>query len=376
MNSRPVNPKSILMVCRGLDPVGTGRQLEIVAAGFREARWDVHVAVTTSTGNVPMRLAQAGFPVYPIGGRPGVDFAAAAKLLRLVQRLAPTVIHAWGRSQARLVCGVRTLLPRPRVVCHLALGPRGALTGWLLRRADRVIAVSDGVGRHCKAMGVDAARIDIIPPGILPAGIAPEPHAASQGLGLSRESMAQRLGLPASSPWTLCIAPLVAEARLDRLLWAIDQLDVVHRGVEHVLVGDGPLRARILRRARVQQLSQRLLVLPHCDCLPDLLSQVRLVWQSGNVAYGGALLDAMAFGIPTLAVDSDAARQLILDQETGRIVSADPESELPRRALSMIEDDSLAARYGAAARARVHKYFSTAQSIPRHIAAVERSLET
>ena len=371
MNSRPVNPKSILMVCRGLDPVGTGRQLELLAAGFRAAQWDVHVAVTTGTGNVPIRLAQAGFSVYPIGSRPRVDCAAAAKLLQLVQRIDPAVIHAWGRSQARLVCGVRTLLPRPRVVCHLALGPRGALTGWLLRRADRVIAVSDGVGRHCKAMGVDAARIDVIPPGILPAGIAPEPHA-----GLSREAIAQRLGLPARSPWTLCVAPLVAQARLDRLLWAIDQLDVVHRGVEHVLVGDGPLRARIVRRARVQQISQRLHVLPHCDCLPDLLSQVRLVWQSGNVAYGGALLDAMACGIATLAVDSDAARQLIADQETGRIVSADPESELPRRALSMIEDDSLAARYGAAAYARVHEYFSTSQSIPRHIAAVQQSLET
>jgi predicted TIM-barrel fold metal-dependent hydrolase len=59
----------------------------------------------------------------------------------------------------------------------------------------------------------------------------------------------------AGDPWDAfahAVAPLVAEARLDRLLWGIDQLEVVHRGVEHVLVGSGPLERRLLRRARAR----------------------------------------------------------------------------------------------------------------------------
>ena len=306
-------PRSILMMVRGLDPVGAGRQVEIVAEGFRQAGWDVQVAVTTSGGAVPARLAQAGFVVHSIGTRECVDLAVGARLVRLARRLRPSVIHSWGRSQALLVGWARPLLHESRIVCHLAIGPR--------------------------------------------------------------EQMAGRLGLRAESPWTLCVAPLVAESRLERLLWGIDQLDVVHRGVEHVLVGAGPLRGRLLRRARVQQLSERLHVIPHCDFLPDLLPQVRLVWQSGSVAYGGAILDAMPLGIPAVAVASDAARQLIVDDQTGRIVPAEPGSEFPRRAMNVIEDAPLAARYAAAAQARAAEHFSIAVSIPRHIEAVQRVLK-
>jgi hypothetical protein len=111
-----------------------------------------------------------------------------------------------------------------------------------------------------------------------------------------------------------------------------------------VLVGSGPLERRLLRRARAQQLSQRLHLVSQCEFLPDLLRHVRLVWQSGDVSYGGAILDAMPLGIPAIAVDGDTARQLIADDQTGRIVPAVPESELPRRAMNIIEDESLAGR--------------------------------
>ena len=356
--------RSILMVVRGLDPVGTGRQVELVAMGFREAGWRVHVAVTTSGGAVAERLIAAGFPVHRLGVRPRVDAAAAAALALIVRRVGPNVVHAWGRSQARVVGGLRGWLRGARAVCHLAVGPRDRFTAWALARADRVIVTSPGVAGRCEALGVRSGRIDIIPPGI----------AAATDAIMSREEVAHRLGLRVDSQWTLCVAPLDAEARLERLLWAIDQLEVVHRGVEHVLVGAGPLRLRLMRRARVQQLAERLHVMAHCDVLPDLLAQVQLVWQSGDVAYGGAVLDAMPCGIPAVAVASDAARQFIEDERTGRIVPADPGSEFPRRAFNILEDESLAGRYGAAARIRAAENFPLAPAIERHIAAVERLL--
>ncbi|MFM8706823.1 MAG: glycosyltransferase, partial [Planctomycetia bacterium] len=163
--------------------------------------------------------------------------------------------------------------------------------------------------------------------------------------------------------------------RLSRLLWAIDQLGVVHRRLEHVLVGGGPLRERLLRRARAQRVDERLHLFAYLDCLPDLLREARLVWQSGEVACGGGLLDAMALGIPTVAVASDASRQLIVDAETGRLVPAEPESEFPRRALRIIEDDALAERYGAAARTRAAAEFPVERMVAGIIAALEREVD-
>ena len=150
---------------------------------------------------------------------------------------------------------------------------------------------------------------------------------------------------------------------------AIDQLGVVHKGLEHGLVGAGPLLRRVQRRARVQELAERLVVISSCDVLPDLIGQVRLVWQSGDVALGGAVLDGMARGVPAVAVESDAVGQLIVNGETGRIVPALPESEFPRRAFEIIEDDALAARYAAAGQERAAAEFSADKLVAACLAA-------
>jgi glycosyltransferase involved in cell wall biosynthesis len=359
---RPAGRRRILMVSRGLDPVGTGRQVELAAEGFRAAGWSVHLAVTTTGGAVATRLEGAGMTVHRLATRPVVDAAAAVRLVRLVRSLelgSSDGVLAWGRSQARLAAAVKLLVPHVRLVSHLGMRPRGTLTGLALRQADRVIASSAVVADACARLGASAATIETIPPGA----------DAATAAGLSRADLAARIGLDPEKLWTLCVAPLVAEAKLERLLWAIDQLGVVHRRLEHVLVGSGPLRDRLLRRARAQRVDERLHLVPQLDCLPDLLREVRLVWQSGEVACGGALLDGMALGIPAVGVASDAAGQLILDGATGRIVAADPESEFPRRALSIIEDDALAAKYGTAATARAVAEFPADRMVAAILAA-------
>jgi glycosyltransferase involved in cell wall biosynthesis len=362
---RPDGRRCILMVARGLDSVGTGRQVELAAEAFQAAGWDVHLAVTTAGGAVARRLAHAGVTVHRLSTRPVVDAAAAVRLVQVARslELGPSdVVLAWGRSQTRLAAAVKLLIPTVRFVGHLALWPSGTITRLALGQADRVIASSPAVAAGCERLGVSPVKIDMIPP-------AADPAPAE---GLSRAELATRLGLDPAKMWTLCVAPLVPEARLERLLWAIDQLGVVHKRLEHVLVGAGPLRGRMLRRARVQQLAERLHLVPYLDCLPDLLRESRLVWQSGEVACGGAILDAMAVGVPSVAVASDSARQLIVDGETGRIVPAEPESELPRRALGIIEDDELAARYGSAAKARAATEFSADRMVAAVMAAIER----
>jgi len=354
---------SALLVTRGLDPVGTGRQLELVADGLLAAGWRVRIAAMSGGGDAVLdRLACRGARVARLGLRRAPDAAAVARLVGAIRAECPEAVVTWGRSQARLAAAAIVLASsRSRLVCWLGVAPRGALTLAALRRAHRVVAASPHVGAECMRQGVPAERVVVVPPGAAPAG----------SVALTRASLAGRLGLDAGKLWTLCVAPLAPEARLERLLWAIDQLGVVHRRIEHVLVGGGPLRERLLRRARVQQLADRLHLFPHLDCLPDLLRESRLVWQSGEVACGGAILDGMAAGIPAVAVASAAARQLIVDGSTGRIVPAEPESEFPRRALGILEDDVLAASYAAAARQRAETEFPVERMIAGMLVAIE-----
>lgn len=356
--------RSILLLSRAADPVGAGRELEIAATALCHAGNDVHVAFTSAGGSLPSRLTAARVAVHRLGRRPEPDIAAACRLATLIGRLRPEIVLAWGRSQA-VLAAIATRIPpagveKPRLVCRVDLQPRRLVDAWALTRADRVLASSSSVATACEKLGVAARRIETIGP------VAD----TAAGEGLSREDIASRLNLDPTAIWSLCVAPLVASSRLDRLLWAIDQLGVVRRDVEHVLIGSGPQASRLRRRGRVQHLAERLRIIPFCDCLPDLLRHVRFVWQSGDVPFGGCLFDAMAAGAATVAVESDAARQAIVDGETGWLVPPLPESELPRRALSLIEDDATAARFQAAARMRAAELFPADRFCSRLLDAV------
>jgi glycosyltransferase involved in cell wall biosynthesis len=360
---------SILLVARGADPIGTGREVEVAATALAASGGQVHVALTSAVGSLSDRLAACGITVHEIGRRSRPDAAMVGRLADVIRLVQPVTVLSFGRPQA-VASAIATRLrvsrrQRPRLVCRVAVAPRTLTEAWAVTRADRVLASSEHVAEVCRKAGVARHRLDTI-----------EPVAVAAFSGaVTREKVAERLRLDPAKIWSLCVAPLLAQARLDRLLWAIDQLGVVRRDVEHVLVGSGPQLRRLRRRARVQHLAERLRIVPSCECLPDLLREVRFVWQSGEVALGGALFDAMAAGKPTVAVDSEAARQAIVDGETGWIVPPLPESEFPRRAFSLIEDDAVASRFGVAAQERAATHFSADRFISALLAAVTGSIE-
>ena len=349
----------ILIAVRGLDPVGTGRQVELLACGLAASGRDVHVAMTSTGGSLAKRLRAAGLAVHAVGRRPRPDVAAGVRLAGLARRLDARTLVAFGRRQAALAAMVRWASPRLRTIARVAVPVRRAAGC----TADRVLASSEAVAESCRRLGVAADRIAVVPPGII----------ADEGEGLSRELVARRIGLDPAREWTLSVTPLVAEARLERLIWGIDQLGVVRKGMQHVLVGDGPQTRRLWRRARVQELAERIFVVPSCDVLPDLLGQVKYVWQSGATACGGVILDAMARGVPALAVESDSARQLIAHGETGWIVPPLPESEFPRRAFTLLERPDEAMRFGAAARSRALEVFPVERMLAGFTAAIDAS---
>ena len=351
----------VLIAVRGLDAVGIGRQAELLAHGLAADGWNVHVAVTSAGGSLAARLRDAGLPVHAIGRRPVPDVAATARLVGVVRRLGAGTLISFGRRQAATAAVARRVAPGLRTVVHVAVPVRSRAAARVARGADRVVAASEGVAESCRQFGVSGGRIATVLPGIV----------ADEGTGISRDAIAARLGLDPGCTWTLSVMPLVAPSRLEQLVWGIDQLGVVRKGMQHVLVGDGPQLRRLWRRARVQQLAERLFVMPHCELLPDLLGQVAYVWQTGVSACGGVILDAMARGMPAVAVASDPARQLVVSGETGWIVPPLPESEFPRRAFNLLEKPDEAARFGAAARVRAGESFPAARMVAGFAAVLD-----
>lgn len=352
-----------LMVACEHDAVGSARQIELSAMALRDAGWRVTVACISEGGSLANRLEKDGFEVWRLSRRPRLDAAVLPRLLGLIWRERPTIVLGWGRETMLTLAATRMLawaggLRQWQYLQHLSQPPKGSVETLAATVADGLLVTAGWIVKVCESLGL-AGRMTIVPPA-----------AVSFSESEDRLELAERLGLDPAKRWMLCVAPLVASSRIERLLWCVDQMGVVRKDIECVIVGRGILKRRLLRRARVEEIDGRLHWFDQLSDLPKLLPHVQLLLQPGSVAYGGCLLEGMAHGIPAVATDSPEYCALLGQDEAGRLVPAAPESEFARRAIELLENREAADACCEAARQRIIEQFDPKTSLAALVAAI------
>ena len=83
---------------------------------------------------------------------------------------------------------------------------------------------------------------------------------------------------------------------------------------------------------------------------------------------GIAVLKACAAGLPVVACDAGGLAEVIVSGETGLLVPPEDASALELAIASLIDDETLRAKLGAAARERMQNEFSIATMADEHVA--------
>ncbi|HEY3377114.1 MAG TPA: glycosyltransferase family 4 protein [Armatimonadota bacterium] len=302
------------------------------------------VSVPLATLARPRRLAQyyAGWQAWRAGCR---------ALDQVVQALAPSLIHA-NTTSAMLYTG--TSLPSIWQVRDLTpLGPLGAR---LYRRATRVAAISSAVHDDLLRYAQDGGeKITLLPPAVDTARFHPQDDRAS-----AREM----LGLPADGPLLGLVAQFVPWKRHDLFLDALSLLadqpwQAVLAGADlHHAAG---YLAALREHASRAPLAGRVHFLPWQNDPSLLLGALDLcVLTSRREPFGRVLIEAMACGVPTLAVDEGGVRDIVIPEETGVLCPADPPA-LAAALSRLLADAPWCARLGSAGQARAQAHFSLAQ---------------
>jgi len=167
-----------------------------------------------------------------------------------------------------------------------------------------------------------------------------------------------RLGLPRRSRLIGVCAPLRRCERLKDAIWVADLLKVIRDDVHMVIQGEGPQREQLhwfRRQVRIAdkvhflgpdwQLAE---ILPHCDVF-------LATGETGGAA--PEVLEAMAAGVPVVAVDVPVLRHLIEPGQTGLVAPLGDRAALTRCIQRLLEDHHLAQRMGHAARQRAEQHF-------------------
>ena len=208
------------------------------------------------------------------------------------------------------------------------------------RRAAAVIALTDRTARLLAADGVPRDRVHVIPSGVRPSrfsGPAPE-----------RVRGARRR--------VLYLGRLHVQKSVETLVCAAAALPP---DVEVVLAGDGPERTRLESLARRMGLQDRVRFLGFVppDEVPALLPTADVfVLPSRYEELGSVLLEAMACGLPIVATRTGGVPSVITDGVAGLLVPPGQPDPMAAALRQVLDDDRLADRLRAGARAASQRY--------------------
>jgi glycosyltransferase involved in cell wall biosynthesis len=154
-------------------------------------------------------------------------------------------------------------------------------------------------------------------------------------------------------------ARLVAIKGIDRVLKALAGVEL-SRPWEYLVAGEGNERERLQTLAIELNCADRVRFLGAITDMPSFYSRLDL-YIHGSLSEGLplAIAEAMACGVPVVATDVGATRELVRDGTDGFVVPPDNVAALRTAIERLAGSDDLRARMGAAAHERAWSGFSS-----------------
>jgi glycosyltransferase involved in cell wall biosynthesis len=342
-------------------PSGDRRMARLLMAALEHAGHDVTLAST--------------FRSWDDATRPGRHERLATLGTRLAARLtnrlraAPPDLwftyHLYHKAPDWLGPSIAKSLGIPYVIAEASYAPKQAggpfdlghrAAGEAIAQADAVISLTTTDTECVRPLLASPERLSVLRPFIEP--------PAFRDRAIDRAALARSLDLDPDTPWLLAVGMMRGGDKQRSFRILARALELLGTHSWHLLVvGDGP------RRTCVEQ-SFSSIPPDRLRCLgalpPDRLAACYaaadlMVWPAINEAYGMALLEAQAAGLPVVAGRTGGVPDIVRDGVTGLLTPVGDEPEFAQAVASLLTDDARRAAMGKDA---------------ARIAATEHSFET
>jgi glycosyltransferase involved in cell wall biosynthesis len=358
-------------------PVASGdrNMAQALIAAWRLAGHDVLVAsrFRSFDAGVPLRQARlqalgsrlAGRLVGRLGGearRPDLWFT----------------YHLYHKAPDWLGPPVAARLGIPYFVCEASYAPKQAGGRWdlghrsvgdAIRAADRIFQPNPADAECVAPLVASADRLVALPP-FLDTAPFRTGRAAS-----ARAVLARQFGLDARTPWLLTVAMMRDDQKLASYLSlaaALAQLNQLPWSL--ILVGAGPAERRIRQAFAAFGDRVRWTGMLDRSALPELYGAADLyVWPAIKEAWGMAVLEAQAAGLPVVAGRSGGIAGIVKEGETGLLPPEGDVSAFAAALRTLLTNPELRQCMSLAAQRRTkerHDISAAAALLDRHLAAV------
>jgi glycosyltransferase involved in cell wall biosynthesis len=315
-----------------------GHEVTLLSAGWKgaepEARLD-GIAVHRTGGRHSFTVAARRYYERHLRSR---EFDIVVEDLNKV----PLLVHRWSRAPFVLLVHHLWGGTAMRAAGPLVGAPTWASEALLLRayRGKPVQAVSDSTAHDLVRRGIRPSDIRVITNGVeQPAGLGPP--------------------RPDSRPTLVSLGRLQRYKRVDLLLGIVARVRERVPDVRLVVIGDGPEAGPLRAQAAAAGLGAAVEFLGFVseEVKRDALARAWLhVTASEREGWGLTVLEAGAYGVPTVAGDVPGLRDSVAHERSGLLVPSEDVAAFADAVVQLIEHGDRRAELGAGARRLAHYY--------------------
>jgi glycosyltransferase involved in cell wall biosynthesis len=352
----------VLQVLPRLETGGVERGTVDIAVALARAGWR---AVVASAGGPMVREIERAGGVHvtlPLDSKnPLVIRKNIERLAEVIRAQRVQLVHARSRAPAWSAWYAARDMRVPFVTTfHGTYNIENRFKRWynaIMTRGQRVIAISDFIGRHVvETYGVSPSLVRVIPRGIDVASFDMQRVSAERVMQL-----AKAWRLPDGVPVVMLPGRLTRWKGQTVLIEALAKLG--RRDLCCLLVGSDQgrtdYRKEVESLVKARGLDGVVRAVDHCRDMPAAfkLSDVVVSASTDPEAFGRVVAEAQAMGRPVIATDHGGAREILIPGQTGWLVppgDVDTLAAALQEALSLDEQQRMVLADTAAAHIRAH----------------------
>jgi len=347
----------------------------------RSAEWDTTLVTGPAIGpegELIRRALAGGVPTIIVpelrrAVNPWRDAVSAARLLAVIRRLRPAVVHTHS-SKAGILGRLAARAARVPVVVHTIHGlpfhpyERRAVNAMYVlaeraaaRCSDRLVCVADAMASQALAAGVGTPQKYVTIYSGMETGLFLEAHR-------HRAETRRQLGF---TDRDVVVGKVARLFPLKGHRYVLEAAPAILRRCPRVrllLVGDGILRQDLQRRAEALGIADRIVFAGLVDAsrIPAMISAMDVVVHASlREGLARVLVQAILCAKPVVSYDVDGAPEVIIDGVTGRLVRPQAVQELAEAVAYMIENPADADRMGQEGRRRFTDRFRAETMVSR-----------
>ena len=327
-----------------------------LANNINKDLFEVAICAFVGNGAQTARLDQTKSRLFEFAKKDGNDFTIPFRLSRLFRKWRPDIIHthAWG-TLCEGVIGAK--LARVPIVIH---GEHGTIQHngkniyiqrlfWNL--TNKVLSVSDAHKRKLvNTIGCSSEKIKVISNGVDTEYflVVKENDALRLSLGIAVEEVV--IGT---------VGRLVPVKNQEMLIRSFAALKERCSNVKLILVGDGPLKDKLVQLAVDLGISSSIIFLGRRADIPNILNMMDIfVLPSICEGMSNTILEAMSCGLPVIATDVGGNPEIVKRDVTGFLVPTNNKNALADAISFLVENPGRRKEMGFAGKKLVKTEFS------------------